>query len=56
MNNKQMTRLNNQSGVTMIEYVLIAAIVAAIIIAVFATLENGITGAFNAIINALNGV
>lgn len=56
MKNHPITRLNSQSGVTMIEYVLIAALVAAIIILVFATLGNGIENAFNGIINALNGV
>lgn len=45
----------DQKGVTMIEYVLIAAVVAAIIIALFATLEGGITAAFTTINNALTG-
>lgn len=45
----------SQKGVTMIEYVLIAAVVAAIIIALFATLEGGITAAFTTINNALTG-
>lgn len=52
----QNKRLNTEAGVTMIEYVLIAALVAAIIIAVFATLQGGIEAAFQAIINALSGV
>lgn len=48
-------KIHNQRGVTMIEYVLIAAVVAGIIIALFVTLEGGINSAFTTINNALTG-
>lgn len=48
-------QLYSQRGITMIEYVLIAAAVAGVIIGVFATLEGGITAAFTTINNALTG-
>lgn len=51
---KSNPQFHSQRGVTMIEYVLIAAVVAGIIIALFVTLQGGIEAAFTTINNALN--
>lgn len=54
LTNKKVSQFHSQRGVTMIEYVLIAAVVAGIIIALFITLQGGIEAAFTTINNALN--
>lgn len=41
--------LKNESGATAIEYGLIAALIAVIVVAVMGTLNTGLTGAFNGI-------
>jgi len=41
--------MKDESGATAIEYGLIAALIAVIVVAVMSTLNNGLTGAFNSL-------
>ena len=47
--------MKNESGATAIEYGLIAALIAVVLVTVMTTLGNGLTAAFGNISNKLTG-
>lgn len=53
--NKQLVLKRKEEGASLIEYAVIAALVVALAVAGFATLEGGLVTAFATIVDALNG-
>lgn len=53
--NKQLVLKRKEEGASLIEYAVIAALVVALAVAGFTTLEGGLNTAFATIVDALNG-
>jgi len=53
--NKQLVLKRKEEGASLIEYAVIAALVVALAVAGFATLGEGLTTAFEGIVEALTG-
>ena len=50
-----MASVRRQKGVTIIEYVLLAALIGVLLLATFTGVKDAIKGAFNTVCTAING-